>query len=323
MGRLLLCVVAIWVVWPRHHDGAAPPALQVAVHKDGFLVTHAGDGGRRVIELDTQGTARRTLALADGGDRRVVGTSIGTASAWLENKKLRIARVEDGLDMGTWGKSVRRLCDGVASNDARFGVAWLEADDALWVVFGPVSPAGADDASALELAPPDEPLARTDWCGVASAERNVALFGRSGDRLRFFMCSKRCSSLGGSFKLDHRLPILGFGCLRDVCLVAARDAGGVARVALLTLTSKSKWTKPLDAVSTVSIIGVGDRSFAVGYATKDGSEVVRLGRDGAVSPIWRDAASTTAPSLVWSSGRLLIAHHRGGALVHETIALAP
>jgi hypothetical protein len=139
------------------------------------------------------------------------------------------------------------------------------------------------------------------------------------------MCTKkRCTSLPAGFGLDRKLPVIGFGCLRNACLVAIRDATGVARVALLTETSKTKWSKSLDTVaSEISIIGVGDRSFVAGYATAKGVEVVRFDRDGGMSSVWRSSATNSAPALSWSSGRLLIAYKRGDELGHEIVPLSP
>lgn len=316
---LLLAVL----VWPRHPGGTqqADRRLQVAVLRDGFVMTHVADVGRRVVELERDGNKRRDMTLRHAGDRRVVGTRGGTAIAWQDGKRVHLARIDDERGVSTWGKSVRQLCDGVASNDARFGVGWLEADDTVWVVHGPLA---ANTAAEVE-----EPivsgteLARSDWCGVASGEQNIALLWRSADQLLFTMCTKkRCSSLPARFALDRRLPLLGFGCLRDACLIASRDDVGTIRLAYLGETSRLKWSQPLAAAtSAVSIIGVGDRAFAVGYATDRGGEVFRFDRDGQSTSVWRDAASTGPPSLAWSSGRLLIAHYHGDALAHEIVPL--
>lgn len=330
---VLACVVVAAVAWPRHGaDGSGPGGLQVGVLRDGFVFTHLGDDGRRVVELDVAGHARRTLMVPQRDDRRVVGTSVGTAIGWQDGQKIRVARVEDGADLGSWGKAARQLCDGVASNDKRFAVGWLESDESVWIVHGPVAETHVADAGeptagralAGEAAVPSNALARTDWCGVASAEDNVALLWRSADRLRFTMCSsKRCSTLSAAFAFDRRLPLLGFGCLRNACLVASRDAAGNARIAFLTQTSRTKWTRPLTtASSSVSIVGVGDHAFALGHATSDGTEVVRVDREGAITPLWRGPISTTAPALAWSSGRLLIARPSGDTILHDIIELA-
>jgi hypothetical protein len=165
----------------------------------------------------------------------------------------------------------------------------------------------------------------TDWCGVASAGDNVALLWRDRDRLSLAMCtSKRCSSLPAGFKVDRKVPVIGFGCLRNACLVATRDASGLARLALLTETSKTQWRRTIEtAVSPISIIGIGDGSFVAGYKTAARAEVVRFDRKGAMTSIWRDDAATTAPVLAWSSARLLVAYQRGEELVHEVVRVSP
>lgn len=329
------------VVWPRPSGERAPVeraaadlggGLQSAVLRDGFAFNHAG-AGHRVVELDPHGTVRRERTLEAPGDLRVVGTRAGAAAAWEDGKRLRLTRVEDDGDLGSWGRSVRQLCDGVASNASRFAVGWLEADDSLWIVHGPLA-AGADTDgpsdggdggdSARPLAT-GVALTRNDWCGVASAEDNVALMWRSGDRLKITMCTKKaCSNLPASFKLEQRLPILGVGCLRNACLLATPDEAGHPRLTLVTTTGRSKWNHPLEAASgPISIVGVGDRAFAVGYAAPGGPEVIKIDRDGKAAQVWRDPASSGAPALAWSSGRLLVAHHHGEHAVGEVIALAP
>jgi hypothetical protein len=324
----VLALVLAGLSWPPHsgergraHDGG----LQGAVLRDGFALTYAVDGARHVIDLDALGTVRRERTLQVPGELRVVGTRLGAAVAWEDRKRIRLTRAEDDLDMGTWGRSVRQLCDGVASNASRFAVGWLEADDTVWIVHGQLD---ASDQIAERDAEPiatGVALARNDWCGVASAEHNVALMWRSGDRLTITMCTKKaCSNLPVSFTLERRLPILGVGCLRTACLLATPDEAGRARLTLVTTTGRSKWNQPLDtAPQGVSIVGVGDRAFAVGYAAPGGAEVITIDRDGKVAPVWRDRASNRAPALAWSSGRLLIAHYHGERAVGETIALTP
>lgn len=328
------------VLWPRHTGERAAvelaPAdlggnLQSAVLRDGFAFTHAA-AGHRVVELDAQGTVRRERTLQAPGELRVVGTGAGAAAAWEDGKRLRLTRVEDDADLGTWGRSVRRLCDGVASNARRFAVGWLEADDSVWIVHGPLaagaktdgSDGGDGDGSARPLAT-GVALTRNDWCGVASAEHNVALMWRTGDRLKITMCTKKaCSNLPASFKLEPRLPILGVGCLRNACLLATPDEAGHPRLTLVTTIGRSKWNHALEAASgPISIVGVGDRAFAVGYAAPGGPEVLKIDRDGKAAQVWRDPAASGAPALAWSSGRLLIAHHHGELAVGETIALTP
>jgi hypothetical protein len=295
--------------------------LQAAVLKDGFALTYIGDAGRRVVELDPQGQHRHEVALRLVDALRLVGAQRGAVVGSLRDEKLRLARVDDITREVPWGKSVRQLCDGVATNSLRFGIAWLEADDTVWFVHGPLTAAASDQGGAEPIALPG--LARNDWCGVASAEHNIALMWRSGDRMSFTMCSKKaCSNLPASYTLDRRPPILGAGCLRNMCLLATRDTDGTARLSLLSTTGRSRWSRPLPVSGPVSIVGVGDRAFAVGYETMDGAVVLKLDRDGKATPVWRDP-DTSAPVLAWSSGRLLIARFRGDSLEHDTVALAP
>lgn len=296
--------------------------LQVAVLKDGFAITYLGDAGRQLVEVDAQGQPRRELALPRSGALRLVGTQVGSAVGWVDDKKLKLARADDLTVAETWGKSVRQLCDGVASNPLRFGIAWLEADETVWVVHGPLTAAAGEEAAEpIALSAP----ARNDWCGVASAEHNIALMWRSGDRLSMTMCSKKsCSSLPASFTLDRRTRVLGAGCLRNMCLLAtsAEEDHGDTRFSLLTTVGRTKWSRTLPISGPLSIVGVGDRAFAIGFGTTDGGVVLKLDRDGKVTPVWRDSY-TSEPVLAWSSGRLLIARFREHFLEHDTVALAP
>jgi hypothetical protein len=313
------------LVWSRlggeRHAARGHRDLQAAVLKDGFALTYLGDAGRRVVELDPQGQHRHEVALPQRDALRLVGTRAGSVVGWLRGEKLRLALVDDITGEDTWGKSVRQLCDGVATNSQRFGIAWLEADDTVWIVHAPLAAAASDQEVAEPIALAG--LAHNDWCGVASAEHNIALMWRSGDRMSFTMCSKKaCSSLPASFTLDRRIPIVGAGCLRNMCLLATRDTDGAVRLSLASTTGRTKWSRPLPTSSPVSIVGVGDRAFAVGYETMDGAVVLKLDRDGKATPVWSDRY-TTAPVLAWSSGRLLIARFRGDSLEHDTVALAP
>jgi hypothetical protein len=327
LGRCaaVAALLLVGLVWSRlggeRHPARGHRDLQAAVLKNGFALTYIADAGRRVVELDPQGQHRREVALPPRDALRLVGTRAGSIVGWLRDEKLRLARVDDITGESTWGKSVRQLCDGVATNSQRFGIAWLEADDTVWFVHGPLAAAASDQEPAESIALPG--LAHNDWCGVASAEHNIALLWRSGDRLSFTMCTKNaCSNLPASFTLDRRLPVLGAGCLRNMCLLATRGTDGSAWLSLLSITGRTKWSQPLPISSPVSIVGVGDRAFAVGYETTDGAVVLKLDRDGKATPAWRDPYPS-APVLAWSSGRLLIARFRGDSLEHDTVALTP
>lgn len=310
----------------RH--GAVVPAangvVQASVLSDGFAVTHSERGGHRIVELDANAVEQDAFSTQVADDVRAVGTRVGTAIAWQEGRKLRLVRGKDDRDLGTWGSSVRQLCEGFASNDLRFAVGWLESDDNVWIVHGPLAKAAAEPAAASLAVTADAPAAaapRNAWCGIASAENNVAMLWRGGDRLNILMCGKkRCDGLPGVVTLDLRVAILGFGCLRNACLIASRDTDGTL-LSYVTTSGRTKWTRPIAPSSAkVSILGYGDRAFAVGYVDDGGARVLRFDTAGASSPLWQDAASTEPPALAWSSGRLLIARHRGGALAHDVIA---
>ena len=327
-GWFVLATLALVAAlgWPRHRTTAPPPTgnLQVAVLRDGFAATHPVAAGRRVVELERDGQARRELTLPEPGDRRILGTSVGTAIAWQDGSKVRVAQIDDGRELGAWGTAVQRLCDGVASNDARFAFGWLEADGKLWYVHGPVAASGAPQAAAFDPAITSaDALAHPQWCGVASADDSIALAWRDDDKLSFVTCTtRRCSTLPATAGLDRKIQILGFGCLPNACLFAVRDPDGNARLGYVAKTLRGKWTRAVPATSaTVSVIGVGDRAFAVGYASQAGVEVVRFDREGNATSVWRDDHASGAPALAWSSGRLLVAHFHGDQLSHETIAL--
>src|SRR5689334_8172344 len=218
---LALAVALSAALWSRHAARAptarAEGGLQGAVLLDGFAFAQPAPGGagHRVVDVDPEGHARRERTLPATGELRVVGTRIGAAAAWQDGKRLQLARVEDDRDMGTWGRSMRQMCAGVASNATRFAVGWLEADDTVWFVHGPLAAAaeGADEgdgtlAAALSIGA--AALTRNDWCGVASAEDKIALLWRDADRLSLTMCSqKACSNLPVSFKLERGIPVLG------------------------------------------------------------------------------------------------------------------
>jgi hypothetical protein len=316
MGRTL-CVIALMVmalvVWKRHHHHGT--VVQAAVIPGGFAIAH----DHRMLELDAQGAVRRELALDQADDVRVVGTRGGPAAVWLAGRKIHFALVDDGAESQTFGKSARQLCDGVASNDARFGVAWLESDGRVWMVHGPMGAHVADEVEAIARR---EAAGTPSWCGIAAADDQIALVWRERDRLYIDMCSaKRCNAMPYVVGLDANLPLLGVGCVHEACLVAARDESGTARIALVA-RNKARWTKPLATTAgTASVIGAGDRAFAVAIAADHGAEVIRFDRDGNAASVWRDATATSVPALAWSGGRLLVAYQRGGELVHDAVAM--
>jgi hypothetical protein len=310
-----------------YHAPVDDRGIAAAVLRDGFALTTPDGPAHRVVELDARGGEQRTLQIAPRGEIRVVGSRVGSLIGWLDAGRMHLARAGDDRDVTYWGRSARLLCEGVASNDVRFAIGWLESDDNVWIVHGPV----ADKASA-DVDDTDELLqvaaveaAQSWWCGIASAERNVAMLWRSGDQLRLLMCAKkRCSPLAARFRIGANEAILGFGCLRASCLIATRADQAPPRLSYLTDTGKTRWTLPLAATSSkVAIVGTGDRAFAVGYVGNHGAEILRIDRGGASAPLWRDPEATSVPVLAWSSGKLVIARYQGDELVHEVLAVTP
>jgi hypothetical protein len=294
-----IVLVIAWRVWPRRE--ASPPELQVAASGDGFVVLH----DREVIHTDGEGKRRAATPLDVPGDVRIAGRRTGPVIAWQDGKRIRLRELA-GREIGAWGKAVVTLCDGVASNAARYGFAWLEADNSVWLI-------GASAGRSVEAS---SAAAKTDWCGIASAGPDVELFWRQQDRLFAARCdSNGCSPIPAVFAVDRNTAILGFGCIRGGCLVAMRDAAG-ARLAYFD--GKRKWSRPLDGAIAVSIVGAVDR-FAVAIATPSEGELVRIAPDGTSDELWRDAVA--APLVVGASARrVMLAYRRGGALVHDVFA---
>lgn len=293
---------------------AARGELQGAVDGEGFLVAQALGHARRVWAVDRDGAQRHLAEIMREGDMRIVGTTAGPTVGYQDGKRMRLSRIADDRDLGMWGTNVRGLCDGVASNDQRFAVGWLEGDGGVMIVHGPTSKrardasaASAAEAVALEA----EVTAQPSWCGVASAGDKVALAFRDRDQLRFVLCTaKRCGGLVASTPLPRTSLVLGMGCVRNACLIAHRDQRGTSSVTYVTESGSPKWTKPIvtDATS-VSVVGVGANAFAVGFANRDGSHVLRFDRKGNATQPWRGSVGAGVPALAWSAGHLLVAHY--------------
>ncbi len=290
-------------------------AVQAAVLPDGFVALHGEVGARRLIEVDRNGQARRDVGLDVAGELRVVGTRGGVAVGWLEGAKVQLARVgDDGTleDRTAWGKSARQLCAGVASNDQRFAIGWVEAADGhVWFVHGPTAQGMMTEDPPVEIHDPF----RASWCGLASAGSDLGLLWKGKDRLALTFCGKReCSEIPVRVALDPSHEVTGFGCLRDTCLIATRDRG-VTRLNYVSRLGKVKWSRVLEikAGTSVSIVGA-TQSFAVATVTAEGARVSRYARDGAESVQWTiGEASASAPALAWAAGKLVIAYERPGA----------
>ena len=156
--------------------------------------------------------------------------------------------------------------------------------------------------------------------GLAGAGAKVAVLGRREDRAA--AVAQDIEAAGGVGEEDDgqlfvweqgRKVTLGTLIARGIPVEHAFVFGGKRAKGSGGLMGFDE--KPLMIVrgkpGPVSIVGVGDRAFAVGYATPGGARVDRFDRDGTASPVWRDPASPRPPALAWSSGRLLVAHYHG------------
>lgn len=295
----------VW--WLRGDEPRArhPHAPQAAVLSDGFAVMAA----KMMREYDRAGTrTHETAVRLPDANVRFVGTRGGPAIGWLKDKKLALALVdEDGepRDTATWGKRVKMLCDGQATNEHRFGVGFLEGDGKVWFVHGPVDRLSADATSILE-----PPVTNASWCGVASAEQNIALLFREGARLLMNFCSrKQCDSLVVKVPVDTKDTLLGYGCVQDSCLFATRDKHGTTT--LHRVTNKGRAIKrQLEHArpdSPVSIVGAGTRAFAIAYvATDNNAAIQRVAVDGTFTNVWHWNGEVV-PGLAWAAGKLFVA----------------
>ena len=316
----LLLVAGIW--WWR--GGEAPSVertqpAQTAVLADGFAILIGPrdiHDSRHVYEFDRGGTRQNEMPLRLDRKVRFVGTRAGSAVGWHDGKKLVLGILDsDGNpgDLSTWGRNVRELCDGAATNEHRFGIGWLEADGRVWMVHGPMNRLAGEPIEAFELAP-----AKASWCGIAAAEQNIALLWREGGRLLMNFCTRKgCTSLVVKVPIDTKDTLLGYGCVRDSCLFATRDRQGTTKLHRVTEKGRAI-VKTLEHATTetaVSIVGAGTRAFAIAYVAKDGRATIqRVTVDGSFSNVSHFEAKQ-APSLAWAADTLLVALPSGKASV--------
>jgi hypothetical protein len=303
---LLVGAIAIWW-WMR--GGDAPPAphrVQAAALPGGFAMLVDGE----VVVLDTQAKVTQRARLQHSGEVRFVGMRKGPGIGWKDGRYLKLARItKDGTlaEPSVWGKEVVALCDNAATNDYRFGVAWLESNDTIWFVHGPTK---------SNLLPSD---IKPSWCGIASAEDNIALLFRDGQRTYLNLCTpKGCSSLILKLQIDPKETLLGYGCVRDACLFATRDKHGTTK--LYRVDERGRMvTKPLEGATrdtVVAVVGAGRNAFAISYMAKDGRATIqRITKDLGFAQVWHFTDTDRAPSLAWNAGKLLVAEQSGKAYV--------
>jgi len=332
----------LWWLWPSSSGPPAPARPQAAVLADGFAALPGGD---RIALFDEGAGRRGDLAVDDApANARVVGVGGHVGLVWRDGKRVAVAVVgEDGqLEQPTkFGKRVASMCQGVATNEHRFGVAWLESDGSVWFVHGPTSPRGAGEAvgpgshgshgshgieaiealEALEAtagAPFAEPP-KPEICMIASAHDKLALLYTEGSRTTLVLCGRSCAA-PRRIELPRKAEVLGFGCTRGGCAIATRAETGATLATWVTPQGRAQWTKPLPHASeraAVALAGTGAQ-VAIAYATANEPVVVTASPAGAIATVWQ-GASDAAPSLAHAAGRLFVARLVDGELAGSVV----
>ncbi len=307
-------------------DVSTTSDLQTAVLSNGFAVMEGAPNDRHIVALDWDGqrTSRRAVPVA-APEARVIGTSTGITVGWLENKKLRLAKVTGDGTLGEtaeWGKRVKQLCEGTVSSESQWGVGFLENDGRVWVVYGPTkkrSVAGELDELATST--------RTVWCGVTAAGKKLALMGRDQhNKMWIGLCDNNGCKRSVEVPITKKETFAGIACHETRCLVAARDKTGVPHLGWFSTAELGKliWWKPLTdatADTTFSVTAAGPDAFAVGYVTREGATAIRVIEGGSMVRAWADPYSREAPALAWANDRLLVAHRHDSGVAAEVVPL--
>ncbi|MGE3547208.1 MAG: hypothetical protein AB7L28_25000 [Kofleriaceae bacterium] len=315
----LMIGMVIWWLWPDSDRAHSSPPAQAAVMFGGFVAID----GNRVVELEHDGEVRDDLKLASvPSGARVMGASDRALLGWRDGKQMAFAFIQNDGALGKpakFGKRVRRVCEGLATNDHQFGLAWTESDGRVWFVHGPTyAPLALDHDLEAAIAADDGP------CWIASAGESLALMWREKRRTMLAVCGKKCE-LAQRAALPADATPVGVGCANNHCVVASRSsAGGLQATWIDTSrrTHAARWTKPLPSGTRdgrIAITGTGSQ-VAIAYPTGGAPVVVIANAAGTISAIWQHAADDV-PSIVWSLGRLLVAHHVGGVLRTDSIAV--
>ena len=280
---------------------ASEAPYQLGVLGDGFVAASRVGRDWRVTELDDRATPVTAYTSVSAADARLFGSPAGALFAYIDNNALVLERARD-RHRGASFPGAAHLCESpAASNAERFGVAFLDTKDRVIVVHGPTVATAHAEVLEIATAKPKS------WCGVASAGRDLMLMWRAGDRMYFNACNDRsCRGPVTSIALPASTQLLGAGCTyRAGCLVATRDGGtGAQQLALVTPAGGIKWRVPLDAhADTISIVGAGDRAFAVGYP----GGALGIDRDGTITPLLSTSGDTV---VAFARGRVLIAAGR-------------
>ncbi len=307
------------------------PPLQAAVLRDGFAVLEAA-GDRHLVELDRDGKRRKRSAIPTVTETRAIGMSIGAGVVWLQSKKMHVAKIEKDGTLGrsqTFGTSVRNVCYGVASNDHRWAVGWLEErDEKFWFVHGPTQQ-GTADVGAIEtsaIALDADIAARMTWCAITSANDYVALTFRIEAKTYIYMCSKKeCGGVQTRAPIDPRDEIMDIACQKDGCVMAMRARDGAASLVAFNLRGKTTWTKKLGYATRdtrVQLAAAGDRAYLASFMTEEGPVVERmLSKSGTGGRTWHGAPGLSEAAITWSRDYAMLAYWDGGALGTDVFAM--
>lgn len=325
-GALLLLAATVGTA--ARPAGSADRELAAAVTRDGFALLEGAANDRHVVEVDRDGGGARRRAIAVlAPDARMVGTVQGVAMGWQNADKFEFARVVGDGELGEvrrYGKRVVGLCDGVATNEQRWGIAWSERDGGLMMLHGPTA------RQSLEAV--DEPIevattAPVSWCAVRSAGPRIAFVWRDQRKRGFIQyCSaKSCEGTIVRLPVSPQHSIEGIACNARACVLVLRDDRGAAVLGWMTDKGKAVWSKPLGDVtpeSRFSLAAVGANGFAIGYVSREGATVTRVIESGSMVRAWADPYAHSAPAIAWATGRLFVAHrHESGVVAPEVVPL--
>ena len=301
--------------------------MTAAVTADGFALLEGANNDRHVVTVGRDGAgARRWAVPVTAPNVRMTGTSVGVLIAWQnKNKnKVEVSRLLDDGELGVtreYGKRVVQLCDGVASNDRRWGVAWQERDGGLWMVHGPTQQKFEAALVPVATAGP------ATWCALRSAGKSIAFVWRDKQKRGFinFCSDSGCDGAVIRLPVSQKHSLEDIACNDTACLVALRDERGAALLGWMTRLGKVVWSKPLTdatAESRFALAAAGSKAFVAGYVTREGATVVRAIEGGSLVRAWADPYSRAMPALAWATDRLFVAHrHEGGAVAPEVVPL--
>jgi hypothetical protein len=326
VGAILLAALVVGTA--SGPAGTSDSELTAAVTANGFAVLEGATNDRHMVEVDRDGQqARRRAVAVIASHARMVGTSRGVAMGWQNADKFEFALVVGNGQLGEvsqYGKRVTGLCDGVATSDRRWGIAWQQMDGTLWMLHGPTQQqaAGADELVAEVAA-----TGPATWCALRSAGKSIAFVWRDKQKRGFInYCDDRgCSGNIYRLPVSQKHSLEGIACSDTACVVALRDERGAAHLGWMTSKGKVVWSKPLADVtpqSRFSLAAAGPRAFVIGYVAREGATVVRAIEGGSLARAWADPYSSAVPAIAWATGRLFVAHrHEGGAVAPEVVQL--